>query len=148
MRVLWFGLVLAFAVTSGCASSIPNAKFQHAVHGVVPADHPELESVRVTCGLKAYAEGIKINGTVVTSRAVAIEAYTKHLMDQVYQPGAGAIAGTQGALAVATGNPELATSTSSSRSQITKPPFNARYEELEKKTWDCVNAAGWTRLQS
>ncbi|MCH9764550.1 MAG: hypothetical protein K0U34_00955 [Alphaproteobacteria bacterium] len=134
------------ALGAGCGPNIPKAKFYHAQHGVVASDDARLAAVRNACGKTAYAQGITIDGKLVTDRDVAIKAWTKHLVEQVMVPGAGAIAGTQGALAVATGDPSIATSTpSSARSQFKKPPYDARLNELENQTWACVEQHGWKK---
>lgn len=134
---------------AACGPSIPEAKFYHAQHGVVTSKDSRLAAVRDACGKTVYAQGININGKVVTDRNAAIDAWSQHLVDQVYQPGAGAIAGTQGALAVATGDPSIATrSSSSSGASYKKPPYDSRLNELEKQTWDCVKQQGWTKHPS
>ncbi len=149
MWVLKDGRVLglcAAVIIGGCGPSIPKAKFYHAQHGVVSSDDARLAAVRTQCGKTAYAGGITIDGKVVTDRDVAVKAWTRHLVDQVMKPGAGAIAGTQGALAVATGNPNIATqSARPSTRDFKKPPYDARMNELEKKTWDCVKNNGWAK---
>lgn len=140
-----FGISLAVSLAA-CGPNIPPAKFYHAQHGVVTSKDPRLAAVRDGCGTTVYAQGININGKTVTDRNEAIDAWSQHLVDQVYQPGAGAIAGTQGALAVATGDPSLATQTNASRTaSFKKPPYDARLNALEKQTWECVKQQGWTK---
>jgi len=137
---------LLASVISGCGPSVPKAKFYHAQHGVVTSDDARLAAVRNSCGKTAYADGVTIDGKVVTDRDVVLKAWSQHLVDQVMAPGAGAIAGTQGALAVSSGDPSIATQYSApSTSSFKKPPYDARMNELEKKTWDCVNKNGWTK---
>lgn len=142
-------VAFAFAVAAGaggCGTNIPKAKFYHPQHGEVTSDDARLTAVREACGKTVYAQGITINGKVVTSRDEALSAWSQHLVDQAMPPGAGAVAGMQGALAVSSGDPSLATQTSGSTgTSIQKPDYDARLNALEKETWVCVEQQGWTK---
>lgn len=140
------GLLLA-----SCSSAAPKAQYSHVEYGSIGSDHPQLVAAREECGKVAYAQGIEINGQRVTDRAVAIKAWAQFMVDQVMKPGAGAIAGTQGALAVSTGNPNLATQpgsvhASSANTSLKKPPYAARMDELEQQVWDCVTEKGFIKM--
>jgi hypothetical protein len=132
-------------LVSACGPNIPKANFYHAQHGTVASDDPRLVSVRQSCGKTVYAQGITIDGKVVTDRDIAIKAWTRNLMDQAMPPGAGAIAGTNAALAVSSGNPALATGGAQQASQIQRPSYSDRLNQLENETWACVEKAGWTK---
>ena len=146
MRFTFFAFALiSGALGTGCGTNIPSAKFYHAQHGVVASDDPRLVAVRQACGKTAYAQGITIDGKLVTDRDTALNAWSRFWVDQVMPPGAGAIAGTQGALAVSTGNPGYATQhTPSGKPQFKRPAYSDRLDQLEKETWNCVEKNGWT----
>lgn len=111
-------VAFAFAVAAGaggCGANIPKAKFYHPQHGEVTSDDARLTAVREACGKTVYAQGITINGKVLTSRDEALSAWSQHTVDQAMPPGAGAVASMQeGALAVSSGDPSLATQNSGS----------------------------------
>lgn len=144
-----FACVLAVAALGGCGGSVKQPEFRHMTLGVVPGGDPRVVAVRDQCGKAAYAKGIEIDGRKVTDRNVALDARATNLVNQAFPPGAGAMAGVQGAMAVRTGNPNYGVTPGASATQELKmPPYSKQLDELERETWTCVEKAGFKRVES
>lgn len=146
------GLVAVVALTLGLAacgstSSLPKAQFQHAQLGVVTADHPEFAKAEKACGDQVYAEGIEMNGRRITNRAEAGKIWANDMVNLAFPPGAGAVAGMQGALAVSTGNPNAGAGMSAGQSgALPRPPYHQAFTAMEDRVFDCLEAKGFTRM--
>ncbi len=145
------------ALLAGCSSNTSVAifdstpKFSHATHGVVSRDDPRLSAAIAECGKQSYAQGITIDGRLVTDRNEASAAWSRYVLDHVSGAGSGAgsSAGTVDTRSGSLDPPGLATQdASSTSSRFKKPHFYARFRELEQQTWACVERRGWKRLTS
>ena len=136
----------ASLLLAACSSSVPKAQFYHAEHGVVSRQDARLSAVLEACGRQSYAQGITIDGTVVTDRKIATAAWSRYVIGSVAGARAGSSAGTQDAL---TADADASAQATQDPAKITgkspKPAFYGRFRELEQQTWDCVAEHGWTR---
>jgi len=136
------------ALLTGCSPGIPKVKFYHAEHGVVTREDARFSPVLEECGRQAYAEGLTIDGQLVTDRKIATAAWSRHVLNHVVGSGGSGSGGSNAGTgdAPASGTEALTTQASAGQSsQFGKPPFYARFRELEKQTWDCVEKQGWKR---
>ena len=139
---------------SGCSPSIPKVEFYHAEHGVVTREDARFSPVLEECGRQAYAQGLTIDGQLVTDRKIATAAWSHYVLNHVVGSGSGGSgsggsgAGAGSNLAMASGPEALANRDAAGQSShFEKPPFYTRFRELEKQTWDCVEKQGWKRQQ-